>query len=285
MLAVLKWLTPGMVVVDVGAHIGTFSLAAAALGARVLAFEALPANFALLAAGKEANRFELLEAVNSAIGEREGWLEFFDSGPYGSRRYDAVPAEQSGIRVQATTIDHALAERDIDRVDLLKIDIEGSEMFALEGMQELLAQPEAPALFIESNAHALAFHHQTPNELVALLESFGYTCFEIVNRLRPFTSADFQYDCVVDYFALKGRVRDSLQPLVGPGPSLQETIDGITRNVGHPNIHFRLHLVRALEHAPEALRAHQAVVQALERLSEDTYEEVRTRARRLLERG
>jgi FkbM family methyltransferase len=283
MLSLLRWVRPGMVVVDAGAHIGTFSLAAAAFGARVLSFEALPANFAQLRESRDLNRFDRLEPLNRALGDREGTLEFFDAGPYGTQRYDAVPADQAGIVVASTTLDAELAARGIEHIDLVKIDIEGGELFALDGMQRLLSRPDAPVLFVESNGHALGLYHHTPSDLVARLESFGYSCYEILDRLRPFTTLDFQYDCVVDYLALKGSQHEAFAPLFGPGPSLDETLAGISRNVDHPSIHYRLYLVCALEDASPELRAHPAVVAALHRLCDDSYEETRERARRLLE--
>ncbi|HXP93351.1 MAG TPA: FkbM family methyltransferase [Candidatus Binatia bacterium] len=284
MQSVLKWLRSDMVVVDAGAHIGTFALAAASIGARVLAFEALPSNAAMLAASAEANGFTQLEAINCALSDRNGELEFFSYGPFGLQRYAGIPAESTGTFVLAVSLDDALAARNVEHVDLIKIDIEGGELFALEGMKRLLTSPDPPALFIESNGYTLAFQNFTPNDLVARLESFGYSCYEILDRLRPFTSADFQYECVVDLFAMKGSLRDSLSPLIGAASTPDETIAGVLRNAASPNYAYRLYIVRALEGAPSAVLSHPEVVAALRRLQADPHEEVRERAGRLLAR-
>lgn len=284
MQSVLRWLRSDMVVVDAGAHIGTFALAAAAIGAQVLAFEALPSNAVMLEASRDANRFDRLEAINSALGDQNGELEFFSYGPFGLQRYEGIPAESTGTFVLAMRLDDALAARSIEHVDLVKIDIEGGELFALDGMKRLLTSPNPPALFIESNGYTLAFQNFTPNDLVARLESFGYSCYEILDRLRPFTSADFQYDCVVDFFAMKGQLRDSFQPLVGPPSTADETIAGVLRNAASTNFAYRLYIMRALDRAPPEVLAHPQVLAALRGLQADPNEEVRQRAGRLLTR-
>ncbi len=61
---------------DLGTHVGTFTLAAAALGYEVIGVEASPQNAALLRAGLEHNAFRHVQLINAAVGDRPGTLEF-----------------------------------------------------------------------------------------------------------------------------------------------------------------------------------------------------------------
>src|SRR6266545_1279867 len=73
---------PGCAFIDVGAHLGTFSMLAAALGARVAAIEANPRQAAMLAAAVERNGFEDFRIVPAAASDRPGTLAFGAWGPW-----------------------------------------------------------------------------------------------------------------------------------------------------------------------------------------------------------
>lgn len=282
MLSLLRWIQPGMTVVDLGAHIGTFALAAAKVGARVIAFEALPSNFAVLSASRDANELALLEPVHSAIADRDGVLEFMGGGPWGHRLPEGSPPNERAVSVPATSLDAALAARGISRVQFVKIDVEGSELYALKGMRTLLSDDNGPAIFIEANALCLGDHGVKQSDLIAFLESYGYSCYEILDRLRPITPADFQYNCNTDYFALKGIMRDSAQTLVGDGVRIDEIVAGVRFNARHPSRDFRMHLVRALPDASLEIRTHPEIVATLRALLDDPDEAVRAGAAALL---
>jgi hypothetical protein len=73
------------------------------------------------------------------------------------------------------TLDHWLTEHAIDRVDLIKMDVEGAELNVLQGADALLGRADAPLILYESvlaNTAGLAYH---PVEIVWLLEGYGYS--------------------------------------------------------------------------------------------------------------
>jgi len=201
----LKLVRPGQVVLDLGAHVGLYSLTAAAVGCRVAAVEASPRNAQLLSESARCNRFEMLQVVQAAVSDRAGTVEFNVHGPYG--HVYAPGSNMLGTKVRAATVEQILGEMGLSRVDFIKMDVEGSELAALSGMSRLLAGPEAPPILYESNSHTLAFYGQTPRQLKQALEDLGYRNYEITkpNRLVPALPRDSQEDIVVDYLAIKGQ--------------------------------------------------------------------------------
>jgi len=135
---------PGDVVVDGGAHVGFYSIAAARLlkgEGRVIAFEADPRNFALLQSNLALNHVEhIVSAEPAALADRESTLEFWTS-PEVSTRSSLVYVESQGdtsIRVPCTRLDVHLAQRGITHVDVIKLDVEGAEPMCMDGMQETI---------------------------------------------------------------------------------------------------------------------------------------------------
>lgn len=106
------------IIVDVGANIGLFSVAAHLQfpDARIIAYEPHPRNFALLT--KNAPFATLVE---KAITDHDGVVQIQTEGKPGEFSLVA----DDGIPVPAVSLDHALA--DVGRVDLIKVDVEGSE--------------------------------------------------------------------------------------------------------------------------------------------------------------
>lgn len=134
---------PGWTVVDVGANIGVFSVCQARRGARVFAYEPHPRAFANLASNLRANGVEsLVSCVNAAVSNSEGsgWLAT-DTGSTSSRLSLTVTRE--GFEVPTVTLDASLAELGVSSVDLLKIDVEGTEIAVLAGASVTLERASA----------------------------------------------------------------------------------------------------------------------------------------------
>jgi len=129
---------PGDYVVDAGACYGDTALAfAASVGSRgqVHSFEVDPANTAIARHNFAANpalaqRIRLHEI---ALGQREGVLFRHGSGP-GAR----VTEEPSKHEVRVTSIDLLVEAGAVERVDFIKMDVEGAELDALAGARETL---------------------------------------------------------------------------------------------------------------------------------------------------
>jgi FkbM family methyltransferase len=197
---------PACTVVDVGAHLGMYSLPAAASGARVLAIEASPLNAAMLSLAAKRNAFDNLDIIQAAAAAQAGTTAFTALGPWG---HVALEGElpTADLEVPTIALDDVLTERGWSRVDLLKIDVEGSEPEALSGMSQTLGDDAAPPILIESNGHMLSEYGYAPHDIIAMLERYDYQCHQIEQgpdrRLVPVDATDVQPECVVDYFAFK----------------------------------------------------------------------------------
>lgn len=134
---------PGDTVLDLGAHLGTFTAYALHHGAgKVIAFEPEPTNVECLkktfAQEIEAGKVVLIDA---AVSDRSGELHFArDPGHHGSAR--GKLAQDGGLVVRATTLDETVASLGLQSVDFIKMDIEGAERLALAGARDTLPRFE-----------------------------------------------------------------------------------------------------------------------------------------------
>lgn len=134
---------PGDVVLDCGSNIGAFARRALAAGAaRVIAIEPAPENLACLrrnlAGGIADGR---VTVVDQGVWDRETTLEFTtDSGNSAENSAVLRPTTPAAtIRIPVTTIDRLVRTLSLDKVDLIKMDIEGSEKQALSGARDTIA--------------------------------------------------------------------------------------------------------------------------------------------------
>ena len=149
-------LKPGMAVLDVGAHVGYYSLLAARhVGptGKVYSFEPEADNYELLLKNIELNGYTNIHAVNSAIsnlvGSRTLFLTSLDSGRHSTYRHGLQ--ERGEVAVDTSTLDAFLESLGWPTVDLVKVDVEGAEMDVLAGMERLLGGANDLALILEFN--------------------------------------------------------------------------------------------------------------------------------------
>ncbi len=217
-------------VLDLGAHIGSFSLAASALGHEVVAVEAAPIHVELLQRSAARNGFGRMRVVQAAVGEKSGYAGFHVNSLWGMVSHPGcdlpgvtnVPA----IRVPAMTGDRLLRRMRWDRVDFIKMDIEGSEVAAVRGLKTLLKRNDAPAIVYECNNQTLSLFGYTTRELVRTLENFGYRSYRVEKgRFRLFRSEDFQPEMRTSTsWALKPRHEATIVDEIGPPLDAEELI-------------------------------------------------------------
>jgi FkbM family methyltransferase len=178
-------LRPGMTFVDVGANWGYFTLLAAGLvgrGGRVVSLEPDPRLFALLRANLARNGLDFVAARQVAAADRPGTLhlEGFDeeAGNWGLSRLTDRPAAAT-FAVAACPVDALLDELAIDRIDLLKMDIEGAEDLALQGMQEGLKRQRYQRILLEVHPTLLAEKGRSVEDVFARLTGAGYRAWQI----------------------------------------------------------------------------------------------------------
>ncbi len=158
-------LPPGGVFVDVGAHVGliTFQVARSVGGnVSVHAFEPHP---------RRGEQFRRNLAMNPLEGFEVSFSPVGLSDAKGETGYDldSHKIRESGDSIAVIRLDDYLAENNVERVDVMKLDIEGHELQALRGAETALSEHRIGAVTLE----AMDAHGDTarPREL---LEGFGY---------------------------------------------------------------------------------------------------------------
>ena len=162
----------GSVVLDIGAHLGHFSIVAARRGAQVVAFEPNPRTLPYLRRNLEANGVaDRVRVVERAVGTTAGTATLYTS-PAGDQSSLHEHADADGaVAVEVTAVD---SETTGMRVDVIKMDVEGAEVSVLEGMARTLADASPRlVLFVERNPAALRRAGHAPEELDAALRTQG----------------------------------------------------------------------------------------------------------------
>lgn len=160
-----QFLPLGSTVIDVGANIGTHSLAFAALsgaGGRVVAIEPQPAIFALLSDNVTRNGLSQVQVVNAGVGDRIAELSIPEIDYRAHINTGAVTLKGAigTVAVPMITLDSL----DLQRCDLLKIDTEGMEIDVLRGAVELIKR-DSPVIYAEVNTvgQAVLLNHYAAN--------------------------------------------------------------------------------------------------------------------------
>lgn len=188
---------PGATVLDIGAQYGYFSLVAARqVGpkGRVYAFEPVPANFELLQRNiRKSGYGDIIRPVPKAVGEEHGARTIFlyeESGLHGMHRHPHAAVRQT-ISVECVTIDEFLNGQP---VDVIKMDIEGAEPFALQGMEHTIAKNGGLVLFAELAPVLLLQAGRTPDEYLEQLRGLGFEMQLIDDDARCLRSASSWQD-------------------------------------------------------------------------------------------
>jgi FkbM family methyltransferase len=129
---------PDFVFIDIGANIGGYSLfAAAAAGpnARILAIEPQPEIFERLVYNIRQNPFASIKALDCAVADVDGEITLFidaDNRGETSMRIINTDSVAAHLRVPAKSLYNIVAEEGFDRIDAMKLDVEGAEDLILE---------------------------------------------------------------------------------------------------------------------------------------------------------
>jgi FkbM family methyltransferase len=186
----LKILQPGMTFFDVGANVGLYSLVAARKVAhgKVFSFEPCQWTYHRLLRNVELNGLQNVSAVRAALGEFSGQaiLQLNAPGKDGLNTLGRPRHPDSEITGQETvpisTLDEFLAQENVSRVDVMKVDVEGAELSLFHGAKNLLGQDSSPLILYESDAMLTAGFTYHPVETMWLLERHGYSFFVIDSR-------------------------------------------------------------------------------------------------------
>ena len=200
-----RFLRPGMTFVDGGAHFGVYTFTAARIvgpQGHVLSFD--PGPTCSLALGQTRHRNGLTQVVlhKQALFSERGKMRFYHHNDsqlafsLGAPPDGSVPFEE----VETTTIQDALGEQHLDRVDFIKLDVEGAEEIVLRSSRPLLEKNQ-PVVLFESNTEACRRFKLTQQGTLTALRELGYRIHAIgeAGELTEITRAE---EGVVNYVAL-----------------------------------------------------------------------------------
>lgn len=188
-------LKPGMTMVDIGGHIGYFTLLAArAVGptGRVFAFEPAPYNFGLLQRNVALNGYEHVVLHQMAVADKPGKARFYlhPNSVGHSLQSETLGSTQTAIDMQITSLDEFFRAQDWPKVDLVKMDIEGAEPAAIQGMRELIERNPQMAIIFEYIPRVLLRAGIDPNAFLNDVRALGFTLQNVTDHdgVKPLTS-------------------------------------------------------------------------------------------------
>jgi FkbM family methyltransferase len=171
----------GDVAIDVGAHIGYYTLLAARRvgeNGRVFAFEPDPNNYSLLVENIKLNNYENVVPVKKAVSNKTGSTELFLASSSSTHSLFLAPASQAAksIVVDSLSLDDFFSKYPSSltaRIRLIKIDTEGAEMVVLLGMSQLM-KDKPLTIITDVAAHQIINSGFEPAEFVSKLVEYGF---------------------------------------------------------------------------------------------------------------
>jgi len=163
----------GMNVIDIGANIGITTVAVAKkIGRRgkLYSFEPVPEYFNILRKNTSSNGLENVKVYELAVTDQVGRAYFYQKG------LSTGVVFEEGVekfKVSTTTIDRFLTEEEIERIDLINMDCEGSELLVLKGAKETLRKNKVK-IFCEIHHDFLKQLGQSVEGLVEYLQSLEF---------------------------------------------------------------------------------------------------------------
>jgi len=192
-------LSEGMTVFDVGANVGLYALLAASrvgIRGQVHAFEPAPDNFLSLEENVRRNHFTNVTVNHAAVSDACTSARLYLSPPGNCGKHSMFPTnkQRDSIEVPCVSIKTYMKKKKLQKVDLLKIDVEGAEMLVLNGTAQLLSSPCSPIVFCEVSDELAAPFGYSSRDAKGLLRSHGYKIYRYgCERLIPVTSDESHY--------------------------------------------------------------------------------------------
>ena len=183
---VKKYVHEGDVVIDIGAHVGYYTLLMAQLvgkNGKVYSFEPDPVNFELLKKSVEINGFENVVLIQKAVSDTTEKIKLFlgDNDSAINRIYDAKLGDaKKSIDVESITIDEYFKEND-KLFNFIKIDSEGSEAKIINGMEKFLTKNRKLIMMTEFFPFLIKKSGDEPKQYLKSLENSGFELYNILD--------------------------------------------------------------------------------------------------------
>jgi FkbM family methyltransferase len=186
-LAVLSNLAKNAeVIFDVGANVGWYAIQlarAASNPTKIYCFEPVPSTRMKLSHNVQLNRLaDRITVFDFGLSDSSGTAQFFlpeASGSVAASAKNLHPGEQVvQLSVQLKTLDDVVAREQIERIDLIKCDVEGAELAVLRGATRVIER-DKPIIFLEMLRKWARQFDYHPNDIIGRLAASGYRCWGI----------------------------------------------------------------------------------------------------------
>ena len=161
------------IVVDIGAHIGLYTIITSKRvgpNGKIIAIEANPDNFEMLNRNVKLNQLTNVTTLNCAVYSQETKIKLYLAGEGLNRtKYNTLMAERASegkekfVEVNADTLDHLIRLQGISEVNWIKIDVEGAEYEVLKGASNIISHSKDISLLIEvhnlSGSNSTLYEH------------------------------------------------------------------------------------------------------------------------------
>jgi FkbM family methyltransferase len=182
-------------ILDIGANVGYYAVVlgkSLSQGARIFSFEPLPSSFSQLQRNVTLNGLDAVVtslpfALSDVNGEAELHVPIVSGTSATSMRLLHPEESNSAIKVVTRKLDDVVSEQQMERVDLIKIDVEGAEWLALQGGWKLI-EACRPTIFAELLRKWSAGFGYHPNRVLEALHGLGYKCFAVNSALNEISS-------------------------------------------------------------------------------------------------
>lgn len=172
-----KAIRPGMIVADIGANIGYYTLLMGQLvGPKgvVHAFEPDPNNFRLLVKNIAANNLPNIIPIQKAVSDRSGMIKLYICKEHrGDHRIFESDDNRPSIDVAQTSIDDYFENN--PNLDLIKMDVQGAEQLVIKGFTKTIKSNEHIVIITEFSPDLLRKSGGDPEEFLKSLIIFGFT--------------------------------------------------------------------------------------------------------------
>ena len=192
-------LKPGMVMIDVGANDGFFTVVAARQvreTGRVYAFEPSEREYSRLQANLQLNQLTNVQTERKAVAEAggKGLLRICEYGHEGQNTLGDFVHKVNGAgtqEVELCSLDDYFKNEKLTHLDFIKIDVEGAEHKVLSGSQGIISRFK-PVIMLELLDPALNKQGSSAKEVVSLLKGMGYLIYDFSPRTGRLVESDFK---------------------------------------------------------------------------------------------
>jgi len=190
-----KNLKPGDVCIDVGANIGLYSLTMSKIvgkDGKVFSFEPSSKTFGILQQNIKINSIKNIVANQMGVSDKVGSADFFvtlQSGLAGLGNTGRGTVVQKET-VKLVTLDKYFEGQNIDKVNFLKIDVEGFEGQVLKGAERLLRAQDDLKIMVELDEKNFKSFGFDVADSIRFLNSLGYTGWQINREEKTITKIE-----------------------------------------------------------------------------------------------